>query len=564
MKKKTDESQNQLIPGTNIQAEIVEEIEHIEINGAIKRFIKLKIGIKGKNIERRMSFTEFKDNSWIDIHLGVVARFDNKCKKSEIFEWIKANSKDVKRKIVSEKLGYFSYDGNDYFLYQGGAIKTKKEDRLDISGELKGEMCHCKLSMREGRDNTKQLIRLFLDILKIAPSNERLGSVALMSAFRAPITFIKAVRFVIWVVGETGSRKTAYFQILMQCFGSDFKDPPANWSSTPKAIELVMQQASNITLLIDDYNDAVNKKDALATIELIVGNTGNNSRRTFKVSHTENAEVGGIQAVPIITAESIPDMINSRKERCVFVPIESDDIDNEVLTKYQIAGLEGDLANVMRLYIRYILRNHRKIAGEIEMIFANYRKEAELKLGAGFHARTPSNYADLMLGLHYFLEFCLFGKYIDEIEANQFKKIHMNNLLVLLKLQPTLHENIDVKQLVFRKFSEYLNNGQFKLINIEGNKLVNKCHIKSDIHIGWVDRKNKALYIDSKASSILRTSLPNELCNILNNGAKSFWASMRKYDLLVETDVNSQKNVVRKTINGQVNLVYVLDYSLIE
>ena len=364
--------------------------------------------------------------------------------------------------------------------------------------------------------------------------------------------------------GRNRESKTAYFQILMQCFGSDFKDPPANWSSTPKAIELVMQQASNITLLIDDYNDAVNKKDALATIELIVGNTGNNSRRTFKVSHTENAEVGGIQTVPIITAESIPDMIHSRKERCVFVPIKSDDIDNDVLTKYQIAGLEGDLVNVMRLYIRYILINHRKIADEIEMIFANYRKEAELKLGVGFHARTPSNYADLMLGLHYFLEFFLSAKYIDEDEANQLRKIHVNNLLVLLKLQPTLHETMDVKQLVFRKFYEYLNNDQFKMMNIEGTKLVNKSHKKSDGYIGWVDHKNKSLYIDSKASRILRTNLPKGLCNILNNGDKSFWTNMRKYGLLVETDVNSKKNVVRKTINGQVILVYVLDYALIE
>lgn len=212
MRKKTDESQNKLIPGTNIQAEIGEEIEHIEINGAIKRFIKLKVAINGKNIERRMSFTEFKDYSWIDTHIGVEARFDNKCKKSEIFELIKANSKDVKKKVVIEKLGYFSYDGNDYFLYQGGAIKTKKEDQLDISGELKGEMCHCKLSKREGRDRPKQLIRLFLDILKIAPGNDCLGSVALISAFRAPLTFTKAVRFVIWVVGETGSRKQPIFK----------------------------------------------------------------------------------------------------------------------------------------------------------------------------------------------------------------------------------------------------------------------------------------------------------------------------------------------------------------
>jgi hypothetical protein len=394
------------------------------------------------------------------------------------------------------------------------------------------------------------------------PNNEMLGTLLLMSIMRAPLTTFKSNQATIWIIGKTGSRKTALSLVAMQCFGKDFKDSPSSWSSTPKAIEFQLQQACSILWLIDDYTDAIDKNDAKKIVELVVGGTGNSSKRVFKTSATDIADVSDIKALPLITAERIPSMIDSRKERSIFVSIKPNDVDNEILTQYQKMGQVGNLAKVTRLYISYILKNYDLIENKIGDVFEKYRYEAESNLGKKFHARTFSNYADMMLGLHYFLRFCKFRKYLTPEEVTDFKTCYSENLLRLLALQAVLHEATDIRKVVYNEFSDYLKTN-FLLMEITDNQSSNIPVDKNLPTIGWIDHEHKKIYISTNKAQLLLDCLPDNLQKILTTGEKLFWKRLREYNLLVEVDNTSNKNVVRRTIKGKSRRVYSLAYSLI-
>lgn len=550
---------------TNFNAKILEEVILQGLNGQTERIILLEVKINGKRSKFHVPYQQFKDGTWVGDHLGLDAEVDYSIIKKGVLSSVinKLSNKKIK-KIKFQRLGFYKHEGEMYFLHVGGALSANGSNNPLLMAQVEGTLRKCNIPLLSSEDNLPELIRKFLELSEIAINNPLIGTLLLAGITRALLIGLKPNNVVIFFIGKTGCRKTAAALIGQACFGAGFKEPPASWTSTAKSTELTVLEAVTTLVLIDDYTLAHESAETKKLAEYIIGGVSNSSVRGFAMSSTKNANTPIIKAMPLMTAESIPELIPSRKQRCIFVSFMNTDVDNTMLTQYQKNAAGGDYVKVIGQYIVYLLRTYEQIGMEISGKFARYRTQAAKKLGEGLHARAPSNYVDLMLGFHYFLKFCITDGHLKEQEATEIKSYHSANLIKLLKQQPALHETNDIKSLVKDKMVSYLQEGKFIFLElnermsdgIKGGKYPEKF-------VGWEDYDNQILYVLSDRANLITKNLPDELQTIMAGGVKSFWSNMNRFGLLVETNVAGKKNTVRKTINGELVSVYSLDYSLL-
>ncbi|MCK9608678.1 MAG: DUF927 domain-containing protein [Methylomonas sp.] len=549
----------------NFSAKVVKETAEIGLDGVIRRYVTIQVRLKGEIKEFEVSHSDFEDLSWIGQYLGLDAKVDfHAASKATFVAAIIKASKERQKICKNKRLGYQMLGNQLYFVYHGGSIPADGNNNESIVAEVDGALKHCQFPSLGSDDNASELVRKILDVAKIMPNNPFVGTLLLAGVFRAVLNKLKLVEVIAYLVGKTGSGKTTAALIAQACFGSGFKKPPTSWESTPKSIELTALAASCIVLLIDDFTKVHNDKSALPVIENIIGAVGNGVSRGFALSSTQNSNGAAIEAFPIMTGESIPDvMIDSRKARTCFAWISSEgDFDKTVIGEFQKHAADGEYAKAMSLYIAYVLQNFNRIGEEIEGVFDRYRREAMAKLDEGLHARAPSNYADLMLGFHYFLKFCIDANFLTKQEAKMLRQYHSDNLMQMINMQPIIHQTQDIKHLVLVSMSKYIRSDQFSLVNVtSGKKQISRDQYPK-CFIGWVDHDKETLYIKADCGRKLIANLPEDIRKVMSAGEKAFWKDAYRFGLLAEIDQKNGRNVVRKRINGEVERVYSMVYSL--
>jgi hypothetical protein len=104
--------------------------------------------------------------------------------------------------------------------------------------------------------------------------------------------------------------------------------------------------------------------------------------------------------------------------RLVVVQVKKGDIDPEKLTRLQVAGARGLLAQAMAGYVQFLAGRHDEIGSEVA-----WRREELRRETFGAHRRTPRNYAELVLGCEVFLAFAVaVGVITQERSADLLRK----------------------------------------------------------------------------------------------------------------------------------------------
>jgi hypothetical protein len=548
----------------NFNAEISKEIVVKRIDGTVERYFEMKASLKGDEQIFIISHAQFVDQSWVGIHLGVDAVVDSKvANRNEFCSIINKLSTDKIKTTSVQRLGFYEHDGVPYFLHTGGAISADGFNNVLLKACVEGPLRHCEIPQLSVDDNAQSLVENFLALSDIAINNKHIGTTLLAAVTRAPLTNLKLHKVTPVYVGDTGTGKTAVALIGQSCYGAKFENPPGSFTSSAKSMELLAQEGANIFVVIDDYTKAMKDPGTEKLVELIVGGVSNSTVRNIAVSATKNADCPLIAAVPLLTVECIPEMTKSRMERCMFIAFLNGDVDFKDLGSYQKSAAAGDYAKVLGLLIAFILKNHDRIKGSIDSIFERYRAGATTELEGKVHFRAPSNVADLMLGLHFFLEFCFKEGYISKEQAQRRRDEYFSDLIELVKQQSLLHENNDITSLVKYKLSCFFRRNEFIIHEIKGMKKAPVVKTYSENFLGWSNYDDNYFYILASQSKHILSKIPDDLKNLMGTGEKSFWSSMKRYGLLAETDVVAKKNVVRKTINNESVRVYSLDYSLL-
>ncbi len=549
---------------TNFRAKVEAEHVCIGIDESKNRTLTVRTSLDGKVTKHTVPYDDFQNNSWIGRHLGLDAKIDYKVIKGRytLAEVITELSPDKVKFTEVAKIGIYKHEGEICYVHSGGAITANGTHRTDIKSNISGSLKQvCIPSLTEG-DDPSSLVEQFLEAGKISEANPCMSSLLFASATRAPLTDLKSNTVVPGCVGNTGVFKTSMALVWQACFSPSLKEPICNFNSTARSTELTLQQGGNTLIILDDLTPKHTGKDTEDCFEIVFGGVGNGSGRTLKNSTTTNAIIASLKSIPLITGEIYPNATQSRKERIVIAKVEAGDVELDKLTNYQKIAASGALAKVIGMFIAYILSNYEQLRQSIDKVFEDYRDKANHILGHGYHRRAPSNVADLMLGIHYFLKFCWESDYLAKDKATQIKDYHFNNLIALAKLQPVLQNTMDIKTLVRKEMSSYFREN-FIIKDFSQISSINPATFKKEL-IALADYENKKLYILLETGDAVVKQLPGYLVRILKCGPKSFWKVLKKHGLLVEWDSSAKKNYIRKMVNGKKYKLYSLAYFLLD
>lgn len=246
----------------------------------------------------------------------------------------------------------------------------------------------------------------FFRLLKVAP--KPLIFACLGYTFLTPLNAILREmsiepRFILYLIGKTGTRKTTMAFLFLSFFGVFNGTPPLNFGDTANSIEKSMALTDSTLLLLDDRYPSPNSYQAqkMESVEQsAIRQIGDRSSRgrmnadgSLKKDYVPKCNL-------LVTSEEhFSNLGESAVARSVSVELNEGDIDLEELSKIQ--AHTGDLNACMSDYIQFVIEKWDEIRNEIKDKFIEYRSAAQ----KGYHGRMAESVAYLSIGFEYMCQF---------------------------------------------------------------------------------------------------------------------------------------------------------------
>ena len=571
-------------PLTNFQAKIIEEHVIHNADNSISRKYLITVKLDGKEYRNILvSAQDFESLKWIKEGVGADAIITTPSLNHEVANTIKLESK--KRRIVHQymRLGMLLGDTGMCYLNNGNIIFS---DDFSIDGEiqvkLSGKLANYSFP-KSTNDQKLEIssLRKLLEILNISSNTPALGTILLAAVTRAPLTEVHSTDFTAFIVGDTGSYKSAVAGVAQSAYGCNFKfnELPGSFSSTPLSTELEAITVQNALYGVDDYVPATGRRgeEQRTLVEILVRDNLNHSPRK-RLHNGEQISPPPINAVILYTGEYVFESEwHSIHARILYCNVTYGDVDKKVLTTLQQAGKDGILSHALRAYIEYLLSIYKTLPRRLEKLNMKLREKAILRLGDASHGRYPYAVADAMLGISLFLSYC---KKIGAISDKRFQKLRIkcwNNLIAQAKEQPSIIEHYSQHRILARSIGSLVKTGKYHILDAKSGECptglqktqtgwLNKK--PSGNLLGWLDSKKDTLYIPANFQlSDIYLQLPEKLRRSIPTGQKAFWSHLSRIGLLTETDICDGKNRVRRTFAGHertsvyaVRASYVFDH----
>ena len=311
---------------------------------------------------------------------------------------------------VYPHLGWRLIDGEWTYLHAGGAINAHGSvDAVDV--ELKGKLSAYELPTPPATSELSLLLRPSLRFLEIAPL--RVTVPIYGAVFRAPLGEPPSMDFSVHVTGGTGAHKSSLVATALAHYGPTwrFDNLPAEWSSTPNALEELLWTVKDALVVIDDYApraSAADQQRLQAAADRILRAVGNRSGRG------RQSPDGGLRRtfIPrgllLSTGEDLP-MGASIRARLVITRHERTDLNIDARDAVAAAARAGELARFLSGFVRWLAPRmpeiRRKLPDELNRMASRFIHGGVAAGGTGGHDRDPRALANLALGLEYLLEF---------------------------------------------------------------------------------------------------------------------------------------------------------------
>ena len=407
-------------------------------------------------------------------------------------------------------------------------------------------------------------VRASLKLLQVAPL--RLTYPILASIYRAVLAEVLPVSTSLFLVGETGTKKSAISGIAQAHWGSAFADGKhftANWSGTANSLEGTAYFAKDALSVIDDFAPRGTTYDVQSlhkTADRVLRGQGNLAGRSRMNADTSLRREMSPRGMIMASGEDIPSG-KSLRARLVILEFNRTDVDNTILSELQQAGREGRLAQSLSAYIIWQ-------AGRLD----DLRITLPARLGtlraipSGGHARTPENAAHLMIGLEQFFAFAVHVGALTESE----RAAHLQAAAVVFaengKIQD-LHQRDEDPVAVFRElFDGVLASGRGHLADASKNRVpVDPQRFGWRLHpygagdaateewlargecLGWV--KGDDMYVNPEVAYSAVQKLAREQGRSLPVQSQTLWKLIHERHLLVT--VSGDRHRARVVCGGQ-------------
>lgn len=182
------------------------------------------------------------------------------------------------------------------------------------------------------------------------------------------------VQFVLMLMGESNSFKTALSKELFQPFG---KGSFLNFQSTPRAIELQRNESRDMTLLLDDLFSSKDS-DALKKFETVLRTFGDNVARGTADPTSTKINRFDVRGGAVVTGENDLPMQQSSSLRYLTVRVDKTSFLSEKLRYFQsnrTTSAQNQQPSILQAYfsayIHFLEDHYLEIVGDIATSFAN-------------------------------------------------------------------------------------------------------------------------------------------------------------------------------------------------
>lgn len=330
---------------------------------------------------------------------------------------IGAQAENAPCTTIYQHTGWRKINGEWVFL-NGGHSVAKDGLTRDFSVELDNQLEP--YGFVGGQDEER--FKTLLDLLpKVAPP--ALVYAGLGLCFLTPLNGLLREkgfepRFILYLTGKTGTRKTTLAKLFLNFFGRfDNGTPaPASFMDTANAVERKFALADSVVMLLDDRipSSTPSVKAQMEKMEQSVARMiGDRAARARMEMDGSLRKACRPKCGLIVTAEeAFVNIGESAVARSISVELKPGDVNLEALTEAQEKA--GHLNQIMGEYLGYILSHFEDLSNCLPKVFTGYRAKAQ----TGGHGRLAEAVAHLQLGIFCMCEWLKSAGQIDERRAH--------------------------------------------------------------------------------------------------------------------------------------------------
>lgn len=256
-------------------------------------------------------------------------------------------------------------------IYRTGGWWKIGKRMVYLSG--RDENCMAERKLADTKECNRQLVisRAF-DILHIAPRQTSVPLFLFAHSGYVKKLFSEAglpIQFIFDLIGPTGSRKTSLVKVLF-CLFQDINQRGnfVNFSSTPRAMEIVGEQNADGIVVLDDLSDAISSVQT-AKFEKFLRSLCDQEGRRRSTDGGRTLDIVETNFTAIMTAESyFDDMPQSSKLRNIAQFIDENTVCNTVLSRFQQdqrvqknSGNHSFVEVYMTIFIEWVGENWKEL-----------------------------------------------------------------------------------------------------------------------------------------------------------------------------------------------------------
>ena len=470
--------------------------------------------------------------------------------KSSVWNALQTTALNAEKVTVFSTTGWRQIDGDWHFLMPG-------EDRFTV--ELPSKMRGYGMERRCEMLDIQTAASLFWQ----PPAPEEIMLPLLAFTFLSPLNhFLREAgcepKFVLFLLGKTGSRKSTLAALMLSFFGRfTASELPLSFRDTANSILYNAFSLKDVLTVIDDLHPSsrMEEQKMNGTAQAVMRAYGDRTGKGRLRADSSPMESRPPQGNAIVTAEFAPDIGESGTARYFALELKERDVDLEILSAYQREAANGTLRRCMFAYTEWIKEAFLH-SGEAEREFVQFLNSRFLfcrdefrKSGIRCHGRIPEAVAHLRMGMDFLLLFLKEKQVMDEESCAEIQQRFKD---ILYRLAARQAENIEQDKpthLFIRKLFSLLESEKVCLLN------KNETHeFVPNLCVGYEDEA--WFYLHTDIAHRMVRKLCDEQGESFAVTAKGLLKAMAEEGLI---KTSAGQNTVSVRINGKSRRVMCLD-----
>lgn len=442
---------------------------------------------------------KFSDMKWLDSAWQGRARMEpGRGVADRVRHAIQVRSGSYPTTTTYTHTGWREIDGKQVYLHASGAIGA---DNVQV--RLSDKLAKFDFGTKQLTENeVKDAIAMSFTFLWAATAEITYPLLAL--TYLAPLRSFFDPRFIVAIIGRSGTRKTALAIELQRHFGTGFRqdgDMPLNFVSTITAIEGMLFAAKDGLTVVDDFFPRRSGRDAEAQDQrasLIARSVGNGQARERSRANLSSQISRPPRSVVLITAEVDPvppGVDESAANRTLKLHLQADDVDKEELGRVQRLGKPWV---AMRAYIEWLLASEGRVA---QLVAERDAFVVRLRGHGGLQARAPEIVANLVVAFSALCEFVVAHGMMPSQEADDHRNTCLNILVDLMQDQQAVSQATAPEAIYLDALKALILQGRAPLLAVE--QRLDENLTASARPIGWRDAHHVYLLPDAMHEAVV-------------------------------------------------------------